>query len=65
MKKILITLDDEEEKILGKRAKKNLQTLEEQVQEIIRRSAVKTRNSKPRDRVDDKLGGIFSRRKRG
>lgn len=67
MKKITITLDDNEEKILTKRAKKNLFTLKEQVEDIIRRSAknTKSRSSRPKDKVNDPLVKIFSRQRRG
>jgi len=65
--KITINLDDEEISILEKRGKKNLLTLREQIEDIIRRSCVnystgtKYRAIKP----DDKLVHIFSREKRG
>lgn len=67
MKKILLTLDDEEEKVLKKRAKKNMMSLKDQVADIIRRSCVssKRRSSQPKDKVDDKLVKIFSRTRRG
>lgn len=67
MKKILITLDDEEEKLLEKRAKANLMTLEAQVQDIIRRSCVNTKqnSSQPKDNIDDELVKLFSRQNTG
>lgn len=63
---VSISLDKDETKILEKRAKKNLFTLKEQVQDIIRRSCVNT-SSKPASDVkcDDNLVSIFSRSKKG
>ena len=65
--KLTISLDDEEVKILTKRAKKNILTLKEQVEDIVRRSCLSyKKNSSYRPlKVDDKLVGIFSREKRG
>ena len=67
MKKLTIYLDDEEVKILEKRAKKNLFTLKEQVEDIIRKSAVHTKTTtKPANiKVDDRLVSVFSRQKTG
>jgi len=64
---LTINLDDEEVKILKKRAEKNFLTLKEQVEDIIRRSCVSvSRKAKPlSSKVDDKLVDIFSREKRG
>ena len=42
---ITISLDDEELKILNKRAKKNLLTLKEQVEDIIRRSCISAKDT--------------------
>jgi len=64
--RITIYIDDEEKKILIKRAKKNLFSLREQIEDIIRRSCVRTSHGSYRPiKVDDKLVGIFSREKRG
>lgn len=66
MKKITISLDDDEEKILEKRAKKNLMTLKEQVEDIIRRSCVSGKTGTNNIvKIDDRLVHIFSREKRG
>ena len=66
MPKISINVSEEEKKILMKRAKKNLLTLREQVEDIIRRSCLNfKKNSKIKDKVDDKLVRIFSRSRRG
>ena len=67
MSKITIDVDEEVRKILSKRAKRNLLNLREQIEEILRSSAVRTKN-KPCYRsikVDDKLVAMFSREKRG
>ena len=64
--KLSISLDDDEVKILKKRAKKNILSLKEQVEDIIRRSCVNTSGKSTRTfKCDDKLVGIFSREKRG
>lgn len=64
--KITISLDENEIKILDKRAKKNLLTIREQVEDIIRRSCISAKQgSYPKTKVDDALVEIFSREKRG
>ncbi len=67
MTKITITLDDEEIEVLEKRAKKNIFSLTEQVEDIIRRSCVNSskKTTVPKVNCDDKLVGIFSRQKTG
>ena len=67
MKKLLITLDDDEEKLLEKRAKSNMMTLQEQVEDIIRRSCVNTKKAaaQPKDNIDDALVKVFSRQNTG
>jgi len=67
MKKLTIYLDNDEQKILEKRAKRNLMTLKEQVEDIIRRSCVssKNRTTKRPLKADDRLIEIFSRQKSG
>jgi hypothetical protein len=67
MKKITISLDDDELKILKKRAKKNLLSLKEQIEDIVRRSCIRSKQSKGYKsiKIDDKLVGIFSRDRRG
>lgn len=64
--KLTITLDDAEVKILKKRAKKNFLSLKEQVEDIIRRSCIRSSKTtyKPY-KGDDALVGIFSRDQRG
>lgn len=67
MPSITITIDDEAKKILSKRAKKNMFTLREQIEDIIRKSAVRTKSGKKyrKINVDDKLVAAFSRSRRG
>ena len=64
---ISINVDEEEKKILLRRAKKNLMSLREQAEDIIRRSCVsqKSKGSGKEEKFDDKLVSIFSRRNRG
>jgi len=64
---ITLHLDEDEIKVLKKRAKKNLMTIREQVRDIIRRSCVhsKGKSSTPKDKTDDRLVGIFSRQRKG
>jgi hypothetical protein len=63
---VLISLNENEVKLLQKRAKKNLMTLREQVEDIIRRSCVSTKNTAQKTfKTDDKLVEIFSRNTRG
>ncbi len=64
---ITISLDDDEIKLLNKRAKKNLLTLKEQVQDIIRRSCISAKETPSgyEPKIDDKLVEIFSRHKKG
>lgn len=65
--KLTISLDDDEVKALSKRAKKNLLTLREQVEDIVRRSCVNSLGKKSNsvEKLDDALVGIFSRQTRG
>ena len=66
MPNITISVDEKVKKILSRRADKNLLTLREQIEDILRKSAVRTKSgavSQPKP--DDNLVGIFSRQKRG
>lgn len=64
--KLAINLDDEEVKILEKRAKKNLMELKEQVEDIIRRSCISVSKGTYNPlKCDDKLVEVFSRQKSG
>lgn len=64
--KITISLSDEEVKTLNKRAKKNILSLKEQIEDIIRRSCINYKKpSYSRVKPDDRLVSIFSRERRG
>ena len=67
MPDITITIDDEAKKVLSVRAKKNMFTLREQIEDILRQSALRTKNSNKMAEIkfDDRLISIFSREKRG
>jgi hypothetical protein len=63
---VTINLDENVKKIISKRAKKNLLTLREQIEDILRKSAVRTKQgTSSAIKVDDKLVAAFSREKRG
>ena len=64
--KISVYLDSEVLKIIDKRAKKNMLTLNEQIEDILRRSCINMKKgiTKP-VKCDDSLVAIFSREKRG
>ena len=61
--KISIFLDNEILKKLEKRAKKNLFTLPEQIEDILRRSILSQKKSAQEEKLDDKFLAYFSRRK--
>ena len=65
--KVTIYLDNDLLKMIDKRAKKNLLTLPEQIEDILRRStlSIKNKQKAPPEKIDDILLGIFSRQKRG
>jgi len=65
MPQITIDIDDKVHKVISKRAKKNLMTIREQVEDIIRRSAVNAGKDTSSDKVDDTLVSVFSREMRG
>ena len=64
---VAIFLSDDLLNIIEKRAKKNLQTLPEQIEEILRRSCVTYKGGKKlnQEKLDDTLVGLFSRRNTG
>ncbi|MEM3067672.1 MAG: hypothetical protein QXX91_03370 [Thermoplasmata archaeon] len=64
--KITIYLDNDILNVLEKRARKNLMTLSEQIEDILRRSAINSgrRIKLIKDKLDDRLINIFSRQKR-
>jgi hypothetical protein len=61
---ITLFLNDDMINILEKRAKKNLFTLSEQVEDILRRSCVR-KNKPKQEKIDDKLLLCFSRPQKG
>ena len=67
MPTITISIDDDVKNVIAKRAKKNMLSLKEQVEEIIRQSAVRTKSgsSASQMKTDDRLVEIFSRNKKG
>ncbi len=65
---VTLFLSNELTDVLEKRAKKNMLTLSEQIEDILRRSTISQSNKKksPYDaKLDDTLISIFSRRKSG
>ena len=64
--KVVIYLDNDLLKMIEKRAKKNMLTLPEQIEDTLRRSCLSLKN-KPiiSGKIDDLLVSIFSRQKRG
>lgn len=66
MPTITVNIDEEVHKVIGKRAKKNMFTIKEQIEEIVRESAVRTKAGTTEGMdSDDRLVEIFSRKKRG
>ncbi|MEK6847371.1 MAG: hypothetical protein AABY16_04360 [Nanoarchaeota archaeon] len=62
---ITIWLDTEVLDKLQKRAKKNMFTLPEQIEDILRRSVINAKSSSsPKEKLDDMLVGLFSRKRR-
>ena len=62
--KVCIYLDSDVLHVIEKRAKKNLFTISEQIEDILRRSAISTQKiTKQNEKLDDMLVSIFSRKK--
>jgi len=61
---LTIWLDKEIIRILEKRAKRNMLTLPEQVEDIIRRSVANQKPTQKKEKLDDMLVGLFSRKTR-
>lgn len=61
-KRVTIELDSEIITKLEKRAKKNVLSLREQIEDIVRRSAISSRISSSSGKCDDTLVEIFSRK---
>ncbi|NCO11405.1 hypothetical protein CO038_04505 [Candidatus Pacearchaeota archaeon CG_4_9_14_0_2_um_filter_39_13] len=62
--KVCIYLDSEIMARLEKRAKTNMLTLSEQIEDILRRSALIPKKSGEKEKLDDLLVSLFSRKKR-
>lgn len=62
-KTLSLSLDAEVYQRLEKRAKRELQSLPECAESIIRRSLINMKSS-PSDKLDDKFVGLFSRKRR-
>ena len=64
---VTLFLSDELMSVLDKRAKKNMFTVSEQIEDILRRSTINQTNKKsPYDaKLNDTLIGLFSRKKTG
>ncbi len=62
---VTLFLDSEMMKLLEKRAKKNMFSLSEQIEDILRRSCLSMKQPAAPSKVDDALVAIFSREKRG
>ncbi len=64
--KVTIYLKKDIQEIIERRAKKNMLTLPEQIEDILRRSCINMKKSGARpEKLDDTLIGIFSRSRRG
>ncbi|MDO8623673.1 MAG: hypothetical protein Q7R52_05500 [archaeon] len=61
--KISLFLDSDVIKLIEKRAKKNMFTISEQIEDILRRSCVNVKKTKKEEKLDDLLVSLFSRRK--
>ncbi|NMB66501.1 hypothetical protein GYA25_00355 [Candidatus Woesearchaeota archaeon] len=59
---VCIFLSDDILKTLEKRAKKNMMNLEEQIQDILRRSCVRKKTTQSQEKIDDFLVSCFSRK---
>lgn len=62
---VCIFLSDDILRVLEKRAKKNLMNLEEQIQDILRRSCIRKKSSSQNEKIDDFLVSCFSRSNKG
>ncbi len=61
-KGITIWLDKDIINLLEKRAKRNMLTLPEQIEDIVRRSMVNNKPTQNKEKLDDMLIGLFSRK---
>jgi hypothetical protein len=67
MPTLTVSIDEEVKKVIAKRAKKNMLSLKEQIEEIIRQSAIRTKSGTgvSQVKIDDRLVEVFSRNKKG
>jgi hypothetical protein len=64
--KVTIYMDDDLLNKLDKRARKNMLSLPEQIEDILRRSTLNQKNKKGAgEKLDDNLVGLFSRKRTG
>jgi len=61
---VCIFLSQEVLSKLESRAKKNMFTLSEQIEDILRRSCIGLKKTKTEEKLDDKLVSLFSRKKK-
>lgn len=61
---ITIWLDNDVIGLLEKRAKKNMFTIQEQIEDIVRRSIINQKHILNKEKLDDMLVGLFSRKTR-
>jgi len=61
--KVSVFLDSDLLKKLEKRAGKNMLTLPEQIEDILRRSTLSLKKTTKEEKLDDKLVALFSRKK--
>jgi hypothetical protein len=63
--KITIYLDSDVLKVIDQRAKKNMFTISEQIEDILRRSAINAKTiKKQQEKLDDMFIALFSRKNR-
>lgn len=63
--RVTIYLDSEVLKAVEKRAKKNIFTIPEQIEDILRRSCIRMKSTKKQqEKLDDMLISLFSRKKK-
>jgi len=62
---VCVFLSDEILKVLEKRSKKNMLTIHEQIEDILRRSCIRKSTSISQEKIDDFLVSVFSRSPKG
>jgi len=61
--KVSLFVDSDILKIIDKRAKKNMFTISEQIEDILRRSCLRLSTARKEEKIDDLLVSLFSRKK--